>query len=205
MAAQGPIGAVLEKGESIAAEGTQLPPKQLRMTVPIARVRGLANVQPPRGYVLRPFAPGDQDSWAQLLQRVGFAADWDRTRVDRYLEDPERREGSRVVSFGKRVVSVCFASRENLGPSVGVLDYVATDPKHQGKGLARCVCTAVLKFFIGVGYPAVTLGTDDWRLPAIKLYLSLGFEPVMEREDMPGSWERIMKEIGSSQNSRADR
>ena len=188
-----------------SAKETQLPPKQLRMTVTIARVRRLADVQPPRGYVLRPFAPGDQDSWAQVLQGAGFASGWDRARVDRYLEDPERREGSRVVSFGKRVASVCFASSEDLGPSVGVLDYVATDPKHQGKGLARCVCTAVLKFFSGVGYPAVILGTDDWRLPAIKLYLSLGFEPVMEREDMPGRWERIMKEIGSSHSARADR
>ncbi len=37
--------------------------------------------------------------------------------------------------------------------------------------------------------------TDDWRLPAIGLYLSLGFDPVMEREDMPSRWRAIMAEL----------
>ena len=180
------------------AEDRQLTYQPLLMTVSIARVRRLADARPPPGYVLRPFTPGDQDSWVQLIKRVELG-DWDRARFDQYFDDPEhnpeRKEGSRVVSFDKRVVTATFASRRKLRPGVGMLDYVATAPEHQEKGLARCVCTAVLRFFADFGYTAVSLNTDDWRLPAIKLYLSLGFEPVMEREDMPARWERIMKEI----------
>ena len=37
--------------------------------------------------------------------------------------------------------------------------------------------------------------TDDWRLPAIGLYLSMGFEPQMTREDMPRRWESIRRNL----------
>ena len=41
----------------------------------------------------------------------------------------------------------------------------------------------------------MTLLTDDVRLPAIALYLSLGFAPDMTRDDMPGRWEKIMRQL----------
>ena len=46
-------------------------------------------------------------------------------------------------------------------------------------------------------YPStVILYTDDWRLEAIGLYLSLGFEPQMTRDDMPDRWSDIMQKLG---------
>ncbi len=45
------------------------------------------------------------------------------------------------------------------------------------------------------GDVGVMLFTDDWRLPAIGLYLSMGFEPQMNREDMPGRWDRIRAKL----------
>ena len=35
-----------------------------------------------------------------------------------------------------------------------------------------------------------------WRLEAIGLYLSLGFEPQMTRDDMPDRWSDIMQKLG---------
>ena len=52
-----------------------------------------------------------------------------------------------------------------------------------------------MTFFAEQGYESIILLTDDWRLPAIGLYLSLGFDPVMEREDMPSRWQAIMAEL----------
>jgi hypothetical protein len=40
--------------------------------------------------------------------------------------------------------------------------------------------------------------TDDWRLPAIGLYLSLGFVPRMTHKDMPDRWDAIMQRLKSS-------
>ena len=80
----------------------------------------------------------------------------------------------------------------------GVLDYVATHPDHQGRGLGRATCAAVSRYLVAQGCAMVSLLTDDWRLAAIHLYLSLGFEPVMNRDDMPERWARVMEGLGRS-------
>ncbi len=44
---------------------------------------------------------------------------------------------------------------------------------HSGKGLGEAVCSAVVARFLSAGYRRIFLLTDDWRLPALKVYLKL--------------------------------
>ena len=183
--------------QALTASDSELPPKQLRMTAGAATLRGLPDVPLPEGFVQRAYRPGDEDGWVALLLEAGFE-EWDRPRIDEYLADPERREGSSVVVEGGVVVAATFASRLTRdGVELGVLDYVASSPARRRLGLGRAVCTAVARFQVERGYPAVTLFTDDWRLAAIGLYLSLGYEPDMHREDMPGRWDAIRAKLAS--------
>ena len=78
---------------------------------------------------------------------------------------------------------------------MGVLDYVVTHPEHRGKGLGRATCIEVSRFLVDRGCKSVSLGTDDWRLPAIHIYLSMGFRPVMNRNDMPGRWAAVYENL----------
>ena len=182
-----------------------LPPKQLRMIIDEASVFRLPDVPLPDGYVMRPYRSGDAHSWAETLQACGFEQ-WNDTEVLAYLEDVERLEGSRVVEYKSRVVAGTFASRnaDETSDAVepeeeGVLDLVVTHPDHRGKGLAKATCTGVAKFFVRLGCQSVSLWTDDWRLPAIHVYLSLGFKPVMTRTDMPGRWAAIYENLKERQ------
>ena len=174
-------------------------PKQLRMVIDEASVSRLPDVPLSDGYVMRPYQPGDESSWAETLQVCGFKS-WNDTEVRAYLEDTERRQGSRVVAYNGGIVAATFASRNmgdasgSIGPE-GVLDFVVTHPNHRGKKLARATCTEVSKFFLYLGYKSVSLLTDDWRLPAIHVYLSLGFKPVMNRNDMPKRWATIYDKL----------
>ena len=68
----------------------------------------------------------------------------------------------------------------------------------RGLGLGRAACTGVVKHLVDRGYSNVILYTDDWRLPAIGLYLSMGFEPQMTRQDMLGRWQRVMEQLEGS-------
>lgn len=182
-----------------------LPPKQLRMVIDKASVGQLPDFPLPDGYMMRRYRIGDESSWAETLRSSGFE-DWNDTEVRAYLGDAERLEGSRVVDFQGSVVAGTFASRntifsESIGglQEEGVLDFVVTHPDHRGMGLARATCTEVAKFFVKLGYHSVSLLTDDWRLPAIHVYLSLGFKPVINRNDIPGRWDAIygnLKERG---------
>ena len=173
---------------------TPLPPKQLRMATDAKRARSQPPTQIPEGYELRGFQPGDEEQWLALQHLCGFTH-WDLDGIEKYLENPVRRDGSRVVSKGDRLVAATFATPHESLEGVGYLDYVVSHPDHRGLSLGRAVCAGVMRFFVERGYDSIILLTDDWRLPAVGLYLSLGFDPVMEREDMPSRWQAIMAEL----------
>ena len=168
-------------------------PQQLSMSMGRERLSGLCGPRVPDGYLLRGCRASDSDGIAGVLDASGFQG-WTVGRVTDYLRAPERGEGSRIVACGDRIVASTFASWQELGRR-GVLDYVACHPDHRGRGLGRAVCCGVLVFFAERGYESVSLSTDDVRLPAIALYLSLGFAPDMTRGDMPGRWEKIMHRL----------
>ena len=185
-----------------------LPPKQLSMVIDEATVGRLPDVPLPAGYVIRACQPGDTASWAYTLRAGGFET-WGEKQVLKFLDGPERREGSRVVERDGRIVAATFATRiSNRTPMTdvgdvepleeGALDYVVTHPEHRGRGLGRATCTEVSRFLVARGYKTVSLGTDDWRLPAIHVYLSLGYRPVMNRNDMPARWAAIYKKLKES-------
>ncbi len=60
------------------------------------------------------------------------------------------------------------------------------------------MCTAVPMHLAGYGYEFTILFTYDWLLPAIGLYLSLGFVQRMTEQDMPDRWDAIMQKLKSS-------
>ena len=198
-------------GEDVAAghggdrvgqvKGGDLPAKQLCMVIDSGGVRAMPDVLLPERYALRTYQEGDEVTLAGTLRGAGFV-DWDVGRVLGYLEDGDRRAGSAVVEFEGSIVASTFASRVSSGATSpvtgkagdptreGLLDYVATHPDHQGRGLGRATCTAVSRYLVDQGCETVSLWTDDWRLPAIHLYLSLGYRPVMNRGDMPERWAK---------------
>lgn len=178
------------------------------MVITDVSVGRLPNVPMPAGYVMRAYRTGDAESWGDALRRGGFT-DWTEQRVLECMVDAERRKGSRLVEFDGRIIAATFASRIDNQPhkpdvgggntsEVGVLDFVVTHPDHRGKGLGRATCTDVARFLVSRGCKTITLGTDDWRLSAIHLYLSIGFKPVINRDDMPRRWAAVYKKLKES-------
>ena len=187
-------------------DGGGLGPKQLCMVIGAAGVRGMPDVAVPEGYLVRGYCEGDEVTVSEALQSVGFK-DCGVDRVLETLEDADRRAGSALVEHRGAIVAVTFASRTSANQTnpvtgrpgkplrEGLLDYVATHPNQQGRGLGRATCTAVSRYLVEQGCETVQLLTDDWRLPAIHLYLSMGYRPVMSRSDMPERWAAVMSEL----------
>jgi mycothiol synthase len=59
------------------------------------------------------------------------------------------------------------------------------------------VILAVLHHFRESGCTGAVLETDDHRLPAIRLYLSLGFLPQMVAPDHPERWRAVFQALGT--------
>lgn len=177
---------------------SDLPPKQLSMIITAETAARMPVFAPAPGFNLRPYRPGDEDSWVALINTGDYGSDWNRIRFEEYMTGPERMAGSRVAVQDGRIAAATFASLQPDMDNTGRVDFVTSLPEYRGLGLGRLVCSEVVRYLVDRGYSRVILFTDDWRLPAISLYLSMGFEPQMTREDMPGRWEAIQRNLEAS-------
>ena len=173
----------------------RLPPKQLSMIITADAARRMPAPATPPGFALRGYRPGDEDSWVTLINTGEYGSDWNRARFDDYMTGPERIAGSRVAEREGQIVAATFASVQPDMENMGRVDFVTGLPQYRGLGLGRLVCSDVVRYLVDKGYSRVILFTDDWRLPAIGLYLSMGFQPQMTREDMPARWQAIRRKL----------
>ena len=61
----------------------------------------------------------------------------------------------------------------------------------RGKGLAKYLSSIALKSLEPYHVP-ILLTTDEWRVAAVKSYLSAGFLPVEYAEGMVDRWEKVL-------------
>lgn len=80
----------------------------------------------------------------------------------------------------------------NLG---GELGWLAGDPAHSGKGLGMSVSAAVTARLIAEGYRHIHLYTEDYRFPALKIYLRLGYIPYLYTPDMQERWRAVCAQL----------
>lgn len=80
-------------------------------------------------------------------------------------------------------------------PGYGFLHMVATHKAAARKGAGSLAVLAVLHGLREMGKMGCVLTTDDFRLPAIKMYLSLGFVPEENDDEMVSRWKAIRKQL----------
>jgi ribosomal protein S18 acetylase RimI-like enzyme len=149
----------------------------------------------PDGYEQRSFRPGDEDAWLALLQSGDFGV-WDRARLDRLLGGPREAMPYEGITFATKddvpvaVVTCFFYAHDD--PPAAEIGWVVVAPTHRGRGLGRAVCTAALRFIHDRQYKYAFLKTEDYRAEAIRLYLSLGFEPELVAPEHQGWWATFL-------------
>ena len=175
----------------------ELEPKQLTMVIDAEKVMLISDKHLPDGFSLRPYKHGDEKSWIALLNCGDFDSQWDSQRFQEYMAQDERAEGSRVILKDEMIVAATFASVQDSSNEVGRVDFVVSHPDFRGLGLGKVVLIEVLRCLRNKNYKTIMLYTDDWRIPALGMYLSLGFEPEITRHDMPSRWDKIKNTLDS--------
>jgi mycothiol synthase len=183
----------------VEAARRSIRPGQLRMTK--TNLARLARPRVAEGYRLRTYRPGDEADWARLI-RTYIGGEWDAESTRANLTGQERFfpdglffvesavAGTRIPA--PTVVGTACAWRPSAQEwEEGELHMVAVDERHRGHGLGRALCLAVLRYFREKGFKRVRLSTDDFRLAAIKVYLDLGFAPVIVDELHRQRWQDI--------------
>lgn len=168
---------------------------QLQMIFPEDRFPKLPEIVLPPSYRLRQLEETDLLGYLSLREKTGFGG-WTLQDVQRARQNA-LPGGFFVVEYlpdGTIVASaIANHSPSPHHPNGGVLDWVMADPEHKGKGLGRAVTIAVTRLLIERGYRRIYLLTDDWRIPALKIYLQLGWQPLILSEDMQARWNEVKK------------
>ena len=148
----------------------------------------------PAGLTLRTFLPDDVRGWANLM--TGAIGAWDEDLARRnFLREPGvLPEGIFFLMRGKQFVATATDKQLPLA-DLGYLHMVAVAPSERGKGLGRSVSLAALHCMRARGCREAILDTDDFRLPAIRTYLALGFVPETAALDHAESWQRILARL----------
>ena len=166
---------------------------QLKMYRPDAPVPAYSI---PENYRFRTLSAGEEHLWC-------------RACLDAFVKSEDIEEYRLRMSRGVEIQNVFVAEyigNEDLPDIAGTataqllddgayLHYVAVRDAHQGKRLAFSLCAAVLERHRALNHRGCFLTTDDFRLPAIKTYLNLGFLPVLWSEDARERWDSVLKEL----------
>ena len=99
-----------------------------------------------------------------------------------------------VVENGQAVATltvICDCDKKE-----GYVHMVACRESARGKGYGTLLCSLAETVLKNEGMETAYLTTDDWRVPAIKSYLRIGFEPDLSTEDFKQRWSKIFEQIG---------
>jgi len=156
----------------------------------------LPDVEVRSPYSIRTIEPGDEGG----LGRVYFASTLNtesvaqvRSRLHEHpCFDPARVF---VALTGDLMVGTAAAWRSVREPEVGYLHMLGVLPEHRGNNLGAALTVATLRYTRDEGLPSQRLLTDDWRLPAIRLYLQLGYDPLITDCTHPRRWRKIARSL----------
>ena len=138
----------------------------------------------PPGYQYRLYQDGDEIHWARLETSVLEFPTEEKALAyfNHDYRDPFRDELRRRCAFITSAdgVPVATATAWFMESSLGHkswLQWISTDPNHQGKGLGRAVVAKALSLYPDLSPQTdIYLHTQTWSHKAVYLYHRIGFE-----------------------------
>jgi mycothiol synthase len=172
-------------------------PRQLEMVRP--NLDALPELRVPEGCGLRTYLPGDEAHWARIMNDC-IGAGWTVARCrEELVQRPEFRAGGwyfATVDRAPQATATAWQKRDDE-ETLGYVHMVGVARECRGRGLGELVTLATLHWFRDHGFRRAMLHTDDWRVPAIGLYLKLGFEPVVFDEHHARRWAEVRTKLAA--------
>jgi len=151
----------------------------------------LPSLEIPDGYTLRSFQAGDESYWEAIIdQSFKYESNFQKEIISKEQYKPEKVLF--ICSEGIPVATATAWYQSIWGEHAGYLHMVGALPSHTGKGLGLQVSLAAMHEMRKEGRMTTVLNTDDFRIPAIKTYLKLGYRPLIIHENQGKRWEEIL-------------
>jgi len=181
MSTRPPLGSAIERNANVEMERPSLD--------------GVPPAPPPAGVAIRGYRPGDERAWTRI-----------QAAADEYNEiTPSlfgRAFGADPAALEARVLFAVDARGEAVGTAAawwgdgpddprGRVHWVAVAPERQRAGIGRALVAAVCERMRELGHRRTFLHTSAARLPAIALYRSFGFRPIVNGDEDRAAWAEI--------------
>jgi len=178
------------------------PNRDVRMD--LESLDNLPPIELPDGYELTTAAewdvPNVEDRWLALLAAAfPEVKDWSpELWRARFTEQPQfDPAGVYFVTHASECVATAFAWLDDPDERVcGRVHWVASHPDHRGKQLGRTATLAVLHHHRRHGLTRAFLATQLYRIPAIRVYLKLGFHPTPADDEERERWADAVAAAG---------
>lgn len=175
---------------------------QLRMIYLVNDSVPLPDPMPAAGFRLRNTDKNELAAYSDLRVSAGFNAWQEQDYDDLAVRLVDGRNGHFVMEELATGKLVAAADAEVLNieliAGMGTLGWVMSSPDHRGKRLGYSVCAAVMQHLAKHGFRTFQLSTDDFRVPAIKTYLNLGWQPWLYEPDMEERWRALAQILDRS-------
>lgn len=150
---------------------------------------------PKGGMSLHTHTEGEEENWERLIEKA-FGTHYS---FDDFIRNGGDYAPEHILYLNKDGIDIATATavEKETFPGEGWFRMIGTIPESRGLGAGRLICLAALHALSARGYRTAVLSTDDERIPAIKLYLSLGFEPIYTHESHKERWEKVMNKFES--------
>jgi mycothiol synthase len=146
-------------------------------------------------YALRAAGPADHGQLAGLLSEA-FGDRWDEERGAAEFSLGNGVEATYVVVSRVGVAAAASARRlPDRYPGAGYVHYVGARVSERGRRLGEVVTRQVLAHFVAAGLDQAVLETDDFRLPAVRTYLRLGFVPEPRTPGEARRWSKVLRNL----------
>lgn len=155
--------------------------------------------QPKNGYKLRIVRNDDRHSYSQTYETAfdepSPFADLMRKMVPGGFFVVEHTPTGTVVA-----ASTAANYPKAQHPDGYSLHWVVAHSAHLGTGSGRATVAAATQVLADSAPHYSYLSTDDFRLPAINIYLKLGWQPLLFQDDQAARWSNVFDKLDMSFN-----
>jgi GNAT superfamily N-acetyltransferase len=154
----------------------------------------------PAGYAIRPWQKGDRATWVRIWKASDQFETYSPQKFDKEFGRDEKTLRRRMLFLIDPTGRPCGTTTAWHEPNYrgkpwGRIHWVAITPEHRGKGLSKPMMVACMQQMKAIGHVRAILGTQTVRIPAINLYLSLGFIPEMHFKDARRAWSLVAEKL----------
>lgn len=157
-------------------------------------LNGIATQPFPAGIGVKWFEAGDENDWVTIQKAADKYNRIDEALFRRQFEPPDelpRRQFFLVLDGKPVATSTAWFNNDFHDGRWGRVHWVAVTPEYQGRGLGKVLLAMTCQRLLELGHSRAYLTSSSARIPALNLYLSFGFEPLIETAEDAAIWRGL--------------